>query len=49
MRANSYPGLVLLRSFGSEGKSMTDLMNLGFLVLLFGSGVLFVMALDRLK
>jgi len=28
---------------------MTDLMNLGFLILMFGAGVLFVMACERLK
>jgi len=28
---------------------MTDLMNLGFLILMFGSGLLFVVACDRMK
>ncbi len=30
-------------------ETMTDLMNLGFLLLMFGTAVLFVHACDRLK
>ena len=33
----------------SEERAMTDLMNLCFLVLLFGAAWLFVMACERLK